>query len=64
MPGQLKIGTRGSALALTQSRWVQAQLEERHPDCRVELVIIKTSGDLLPEVPLAPVGASGFLLSI
>ena len=62
MPGEIKIGTRGSALALTQSRWVQAQLEERYPDCRVELVIIKTSGDILPEVPLASVGGKGLFI--
>jgi hydroxymethylbilane synthase len=62
LPGEIKIGTRGSALALTQSRWVQAQLEERHPDCRVELVIIKTSGDILHEVPLAQVGGKGLFI--
>jgi len=33
----LKIGTRGSKLALTQSRWVKEKVEEKHPDVRVEL---------------------------
>ena len=36
----IKIGTRGSALALAQARWVTAQLAGRHPACRVEQVII------------------------
>ena len=62
MAGEIKIGTRGSALALTQSRWVQAQLLERHPDCRVELEIIKTSGDLIHDVPLAQVGGKGLFI--
>jgi hydroxymethylbilane synthase len=62
LAGEIKIGTRGSALALTQSRWVQAQLLERHPDCRVELEIIKTSGDLIHDVPLAQVGGKGLFI--
>ena len=62
MARQIKIGTRGSALALTQSRWVQAQLLERHPDCRVELEIIKTSGDLIHDVPLSQVGGKGLFI--
>jgi len=59
---EIKIGTRGSALALTQSRWVQAQLLERHPDCQVELEIIKTSGDIIHDVPLAQVGGKGLFI--
>ena len=62
MAREIKIGTRGSALALTQSRWVQAQLLERHPDCRVELEIIKTSGDLIHDVPLSQVGGKGLFI--
>ena len=62
MAREIKIGTRGSALALTQSRWVQAQLLEHHPDCRVELEIIKTSGDIIHDVPLAQVGGKGLFI--
>ena len=42
---QLRLGTRGSALATTQSGWFADRLMERHPGLKVELVIIKTSGD-------------------
>ncbi|HEY9074783.1 MAG TPA: hydroxymethylbilane synthase, partial [Desulfobaccales bacterium] len=62
MAAAIKIGTRGSALALTQARWVQAQLIERYPDCRVELVIIKTTGDQLHDIPLAQVGGKGLFI--
>ena len=62
MAAQIKIGTRGSALALTQARWVQAQLTERHPEVRVELVIIKTTGDQLHDIPLAQVGGKGLFI--
>jgi len=58
----IKIGTRGSALALAQARWVAAQLAGRHPACRVELVIIKTTGDKIQDVPLAEIGGKGLFI--
>lgn len=62
MKEQLRIGTRGSPLALAQSRWVQAQLEARYPGLAVTLTIIKTTGDKLTEVPLAQIGGKGLFL--
>ncbi len=50
----LKIGTRGSQLALWQARTVAGLLERAGTS--VELVIIKTSGDRLQEAPLSEVG--------
>ncbi len=50
----VKIGTRGSALALWQARTVAGLLEAR--GTRVELVIIKTAGDRLQERPLTEPG--------
>lgn len=41
----LKLGTRGSALALTQSEWVAQRLRDAHTDLQVEIVVIKTQGD-------------------
>lgn len=41
----LKIGTRGSKLALVQSRWIEKRLRESHNELEVELVVIKTTGD-------------------
>jgi hydroxymethylbilane synthase len=58
----IKIGTRGSALALAQSNWVAAQLAGRYPGCRVELVIIKTTGDKIQNVPLAQIGGKGLFI--
>ncbi|MCC6352513.1 MAG: hydroxymethylbilane synthase [Verrucomicrobiae bacterium] len=43
----LVLGTRGSGLALTQSRWVASQLERAHPGLRVGLRVIRTRGDRL-----------------
>lgn len=51
----LKLGTRGSQLALWQARTVRSAIEKTCP-CAVEIVVIKTSGDQLAEAPLAEVG--------
>jgi hydroxymethylbilane synthase len=58
----LHIGTRGSLLALTQSEWVKAALERHWPDCRVQLKVIKTTGDKILDVPLAKVGGKGLFV--
>ena len=53
----LTIGSRGSQLALWQARWVQTQLEAMGETTR--LVLIKTTGDKITDVPLAKVGTKG-----
>lgn len=45
----LRIGTRGSRLALLQSTMVADALRAAHPDLAVEIVEIRTSGDWKPE---------------
>lgn len=42
----LRVGTRGSDLALWQARWVAEQLRSAHPSLSVEEIIIKTHGDI------------------
>ena len=51
---RLRLGTRGSRLALTQSTMVARALEAAHPGLTVELVEIRTSGDRIQDVPLGP----------
>jgi hydroxymethylbilane synthase len=55
----LKLGTRGSALALWQANWVKSALEKQWAGLTVELVPIKTTGDKILNVPLADVGGKG-----
>ena len=62
MPSTVKIGTRGSQLALWQANWVKSELSARHPQVNVELVIIKTKGDKILDVPLAKVGGKGLFV--
>ncbi len=56
---KITIGTRGSALALWQSRHVARAIEEHHPDIHVELITIKTRGDKILDTPLAVIGGKG-----
>src|SRR4029077_19865717 len=56
----LRLGTRGSALAMWQARHV-AGLIGRQPDAPpVELVQIRTEGDVRTDVPLWAVGGRAF----
>ncbi len=54
---RLKIGSRGSQLALWQANHIAAQLRERGHE--VEINIIHTTGDKITDVALAKVGAKG-----
>jgi hydroxymethylbilane synthase len=56
----IRIGTRGSALALWQARHVASRLRLAAPHVAVELVEIVSTGDALPDVPLADVEGTGF----
>jgi hydroxymethylbilane synthase len=58
----VRIGTRGSLLALTQSGFIQKQIEALWPDVKVELTIIKTTGDKIQDVPLSKVGGKGLFV--
>ena len=62
MRHHIKIGTRGSLLATTQSTWVKNQIESEHPQTTVELVKIVTKGDKILDVPLAKVGGKGLFV--
>jgi hydroxymethylbilane synthase len=57
----VRIGTRGSALALAQAHEVRARLMAAHglPETAFEIVIIKTTGDMILDRPLAEVGGKG-----
>ena len=59
---RLRIGTRGSALALWQAEWVKSQLLAGQQELMVELVVIKTTGDKILDVPLAMVGGKGLFV--
>ncbi|MBM4034286.1 MAG: hydroxymethylbilane synthase [Planctomycetes bacterium] len=55
----LRIGTRASKLALTQTQWVADALVAAHPGLTCELVHITTSGDRQRTQPLPQIGGKG-----
>jgi hydroxymethylbilane synthase len=59
--GPVRIGTRGSPLALTQARQVRGLLMAAHdlPESRLEIIVISTSGDRIQDRPLSEVGGKG-----
>jgi len=58
----IRIGTRGSKLALTQSKWIKEQLEKHHDGILVELIKIKTTGDKILDTPLSKIGGKGLFV--
>jgi len=59
---RLRLGTRGSALAVAQATWVARELEARFVGLAVELVRIKTSGDRIQTRSLAEIGGKGLFV--
>ena len=55
----IRIGTRGSRLALAQTAWVKGKLEEKFQDARIETILIKTSGDRFLEASVQAIGGKG-----
>jgi hydroxymethylbilane synthase len=62
MQKQIKIGTRASLLAMTQSTNIKNLIEAQYPGTTVELVKIITKGDKIVDVPLAKVGGKGLFV--
>lgn len=59
MTRTLVVGSRGSELALTQSRQVCGLIEAAHPGLRCELRVVKSAGDADRKTPLASLGGFG-----
>lgn len=56
---KIRIGTRGSKLALYQAYRVKEELEGKFSDQKFEIIIIKTKGDKILDVPLSKIGDKG-----
>lgn len=55
----IKIGTRGSKLALVQANSVVAGLRKIAPEVKAEICVIKTKGDIMQDVSLIKIGGQG-----
>jgi hydroxymethylbilane synthase len=61
---EIRIGTRGSTLALAQANWLKEEIERQRPDLAVSLHVIKTSGDRFVDAPLQALGKGVFTKEI
>lgn len=59
----IRIGTRGSRLALAQTDQVMAALQQQYPRLHIEQVILHTRGDKLLDRPLADFGGKGVFIT-
>lgn len=55
----IRMGSRGSKLALVQSHEVQQLLQKSHPGMGIQIQVIKTTGDREAERPFSEIGAKG-----
>ena len=55
----LRIASRRSQLAMVQTNWVKAELEQAHPDLTISVEAMATQGDKILDVALAKIGDKG-----
>ena len=60
----VRVGTRGSRLALIQTDLTLAALSRTHPDIRFEVITVTTQGDANRNAPLAGMGLGVFVKEI
>ena len=56
---EIKIGTRGSPLALAQAHETERRILAVRPDITVSIVVIKTTGDMIRDRALSEAGGKG-----
>lgn len=61
---RVRIGTRGSALALEQSTIVAGMLRAAHPGIEVEVVTLRTVGDIDQRAPVTQLGDGAFVRGV
>ena len=64
MGNLVRVGSRGSSLALRQTSEAIEQIKALHPDTEFQIVPISTGGDATPQAPLSSLGLSIFVTEI
>ncbi|QIB68886.1 hydroxymethylbilane synthase [Aminipila butyrica] len=59
---KIKVGSRDSKLAVAQSQLVMAQIAKAHPELELELITMKTTGDLILDKRLDKIGGKGLFV--
>src|SRR5256885_6819812 len=60
---QIRIGTRASKLAMTQTNWVVQRLYQQWPSLDLQIEQIRTTGDQITHVPLTQIGGDGVFVT-
>jgi hydroxymethylbilane synthase/uroporphyrinogen III methyltransferase/synthase len=60
---KIRIGTRGSRLALVQTEMLVSAIHKKFPEIETEIVRIKTEGDRVIDRPLSVIGGKGVFVS-
>jgi len=59
---KLKIGTRESTLSLVQANWIKDKLIQHYGNYQIQVIPIKTTGDLMKKVPISQIGGKGLFI--
>ncbi len=59
---KIRVGSRESKLAVTQTQWVLDKIKRMHPDIEFELITMKTTGDMILDTNLDKVGGKGLFV--
>jgi hydroxymethylbilane synthase len=59
---RIRVGTRGSRLALVQTRSMVEALREKYPDLSIDVEVIQTQGDRVLDRPLSAIGGAGLFI--
>lgn len=55
----VRVGSRESSLAMSQSKWVINEIKKKYPDLEFELISFKTTGDKILDKRLDKIGGKG-----
>ncbi|MCX7923578.1 MAG: hydroxymethylbilane synthase [Clostridia bacterium] len=62
MSRKIRVGSRESDLALTQTKWVINEVKKKYPEYEFEIVGIKTKGDIILDTRLDKIGGKGLFI--
>ncbi len=58
----VRVGSRESRLAVIQTQWVMERIQAAHPDITLELITMKSTGDIILNQTLDTIGGKGLFI--
>jgi len=62
MKSRIRIGSRGSRLAVVQAEIIRDRIQTAHPECELEIITMKTTGDKILGKSLEAIGGKGLFV--